>query len=875
MNRYIYLSTHSNFTPKETVVTPAEIVDFAVKDGACAVALTDYNSVNGLSAFSKAAEKYKDKGFKPIYGVQIYGMDSERDSEPRIITILAKNQTGLHKMYQIISLGYQKKLSEKVWPCVSYKDIQTNHDGIFVGITCTKEDICRTWTDDEEVCDSEKLKGIIQSEYAIADYVEIRPWRFYADDSGTSVDETAPNAARIQQRMFEIVKGIKTERKMVVAANGSNCMTEQDVRCLEILRDGYSDTDAAISRFLTTEEMLDEYCFMGQETTQEIVLDNPNAIAEMIGDVVICDNKRHPFNIEGAEEKLRTACKEALLEKYGDSFPDLISERYTSELDNILSHGYASYYVLAAMLVKKSKALGYLHNTRGCVGGSLIAYLLGITETNPLPPHYYCPSCKRVSFVEEKAYPSGFDLNCYGAEVRVCSHCGEPLTGDGHNIPVEFFAGIDGEKVPDIDINVASEIHEKMLDYLGEIVGKDKIFYAGTTNTISLRTADLLIEYYCENHSIHLSTAETAVIRERLSGVYRSEGRHPGGIVIVPETDDIFDYTSVRHQDPSEAQFNRIPTASVDYHGMLSGLTKLDILSNSMFTKLKQMEEMTGISARGVQFSEINIADFFSNDSLLGLPLGITYNGFFVQRFSDFSDAVAPVRYSDLVKNYSFAHGTNVWTENAEILATAGVPLKDLIAAREDVMLTLLRHGIDRKTAFKLAEMVRIGKAGKCLTAIQESLLTAHGIPDWYIASMKRVSYLFPKAHATEYVTNYLRMIWYKIYHPTAFYAAILNSNETAIDCNVLVKGKIRIKQEQYRVQMELDRIQRKMETDFVFDDLDSEENLLRQHEILSIALECCERGIVFLPADINKPNLSLFIPEYGAIRIPFNPPKE
>ena len=869
MNRHIILSTHSNFTQKETVVTPAEIVEFAVKDGASAVALTDFNSVNGLSAFLKAAEKYKDKGFKPICGVQIYGMDPERVPEPRIITILARNQTGLRNMYQIISLGYGKKLSDKVWPCVSYRDIHANHDGILVGITCTKEDICRTWMDDAKACDSEKLKDMILSEYAIADYVEIRPWRFCADDNGSSVDETGPDAARIRRHLFEIVSGIKNAHKMPVAANVSNCITAQDVRCFEILHDGYSDTNEAASGFLTTEEMLDEYRFLGQRTAWEIVLDNPNAVAELIGDVVICDNKRHPFSIKNAEETLSAACKEALHEKYGDCFPDLIRDRYTSELDNVLSHGFASDYVLAAMLVKKSKALGYLHNIRGCAGGSLIAYLLGIAETNPLPPHDYCPSCKRVSFVDEEAYPSGFDLNCYGAKVRVCSHCGEALTGDGHNIPVEFFAGIDGEKAPDIDINFAPEIHETMLEYLGEIVGKDKVFYAGTTNTISPRTADHLIGHYCKKHSIRLSPSETTEIRERLSGVYRTGGRHPGGIVIVPETDDVFDYTPVRYQDPSESQANRIPTASTDYHDVLSGLTKFDVLSHSMYTKLKRMEEMTGVSAKTIRFSEIDIGRFFSNDSLLGASLGISYNGYFVQRISD---AAAPARFSDLVRNYGFAHGTNVWTENGEVLTAAGVPPKDLIAAREDVMLTLRRHGIDRITAFEIADMVRIGKAGKRLTAKQEALLTEHGVPDWYIASMKKVSYLFPKAHATEYVTNYLRMIWYKIYRPTAFYAAILSSFNTALDCSVLVKGKARIKQELYRVQEELGRIQRKMETDFAFDDLAQEEDLICQHEILMIALECWERGIVFLPADNDKSNLSLFMPEGGTIRIPISP---
>ena len=858
MSRYINLNTHSNFTQNETVVTPEEIVEFAVKDGANAVALTDFNSVDGLLAFSEAVQKHRHMSFKPIYGVQIYGVDTERASAPRRITILARNQDGLRNMYQIISLGYMKEVSKKMWPCVSYEDVHRNHNGILIGFECTSDDVRQIWSVDKDCCDDEIMKTLILPQYGLADFVEIKSKDYYTSKICDAADTAPREQGHIALLLQRIVGCLNAAHKKAVAANGSNCITKEDVDCFEIMRDGWSRTKADVCWFLTTEEMLEEYRFLGHETAQEIVLDNPNAITEMISEVKIPRNTQHPFRIENAENRLVSACKAALQEKYGDSCPGMILDRYTSELNNILSHGFASYYVLATMLVEKSKELGYLHSTRGCAGGSLIAYLLGITETNPLPPHLYCKKCKRVNFVDPILYPSGLDLNCHGEEVKLCRHCGATLSGDGHNIPVEFFAGIDGEKAPDFEFCFAPKIHRKLLNYLVEIVGKDKAFFAGTTYTISQRIADYLIKNYCANHDAQFSPAETKAIRDRLSCVCRSKGRHPGRIVILSANDDISDYTPVHIFDPSELQANRLPTTSVDYHSIRSGLTTIGVLNLSMLTKLKCMEEMTCISAKTIPYSEIDVSSFCSNGSSLGLPY-FPFDKMYARRIVD---AVAPVRFSDLVIISGFLHGSNVWTEKAKELIAAGIPARELIATCDDVMLTLIRHGIDRKAAFEIAELVRNGKAGSRLTAEQETILENHGIPEWYIGSMKKILYLSPKAHVTEYVRTDLRMLWYKMYHPAAFYAAMLSSYETAFDFNIFLAGEESLRKE-------LDRICREMESDEAYYDWDVKED---QKKILELALECYQRRIVFLPADITKSDSRLFVSENGAIRIPSAP---
>ncbi len=870
MKRYINLNTHSNSSFGETIVTPEEIVEFAIKDGANAIALTDLNSVHGLLEFSKAAEKYKEKGFKPIYGVQIFGLNPDKSPAPRKITLLARNRKGLMNIYKIMSLGYTKILSDDKWPCVSYEDIHNNRDGVLVGLECTKSDMYRVWTDNEQEHEGERTDEIVLDEYAIADYVEIRPWRWYMGMMRDSANVREPEEVTIKLALNEIVGTLKDVNKYAIAANCSNCITDQDELCYNILHDYFPDMHTSPERFLTTKEMLADYSLPDgeyfipnlsevHEMAKVLVLDNPNAIADMIDEFTLGLDGIYKFDIANAKEILQDTSEKALHEKYGEIVPEFILKRYKSEIGNIISNGFESYYVLAFMLSEKSRERGYLHNLRGCAGSSFVAYLMGISETNPLQPHYYCPHCKRVELVDAKEYPSGFDLNCCDVEHKECPSCGELLVGDGHNIPVEFFAGFDGNKVPDFIINCASEIQKDMVEYLGEIFGVDKIFYAGTKGTFTNSLSTSLFANYCDENTIQLTADKKNKIIDRISTVHRSNGSYYSGIIIVPENKDIFEFTPVGYCEGFQLKENKKPATLIEYHNL--PLEKIDICSHSMFTKIKLMEEMTGICAKTIKFEEIDIKTFFCEDSFRGLP----FKSEFVRGITD---VMSTTKFSDLVRISGWVHGTNVWTDNSEALIEKGCDPSELIAHREDIMLTLLGYGVDRKIAFQLAEMVRRGRAEKQLTNEQEAYLREHDIPEWYIESMKKIGYLFPKSHAVEYVTNYLRMIWYKIYCPAAFYAAVLTVDATDFDYSILAEGK-------KRIELELCRFYKEWGPNPTFDYWNGEGWEEEQKDIMELALECYEKGISFLPKDINISDPYRFILDNDAIRLPFNCPKK
>lgn len=870
MKRYINLNTHSNSSFGETVVTPAEIVKFAIKDGAKAIALTDLNSVQGIPEFSKAAESYKEIGFKPIYGVQIFGINTEKPSAPRKITLLAKNRSGLKNIYKIMSLGYTKVISADKWPCVSYEDIQNNREGVLVGLECTKSDVYRVWTDDEEDHEGEKTDELVLDEYSIADYVEIKPWCNYTGMMGELADIVDPEEVTIKWLLSEIVGTLKATDKYAVATNCSNYITERDELCYNILHDCSSNGQSCSAKFLTTEEMIADFSipdgeyFMPylselRDMGQALVLDNPNAIADMIDDFSIELDGIYEFDIANAKEILQDTSEKALHEKYGESVPEFILERYKSEIDNIILSGFESYYVLASMLSEKSRDLGYLHNLRGCAGGSFVAYLLKVSETNPLPPHYYCSHCKRVEFVNAEEYPSGFDLNLCDVERKECPSCGELLVGDGQNIPVEFFAGYYGDKVPDFDFNFSSDIQKDIVEYLGQIFGADKTYYAGTEGTFSGRVSKNLITDYCNKNHIELTTDEEKEIIEKFCSVHRTDGNHPGGIVIIPEGKEVFDFTPVGYRGEFQLKNNMKPATLIEFHKL--PLEKIDILGHGMFNKIKLMEEMTGVSAKTIKIEEIDIESFFYDEYFAGLP----YNAGFVRGLID---AMPPTKFSDLVRISGFAHGTNVWTENGEELIEKGCDSGELIAHREDVMLTLLRYGMDKKTAFQIAEMVRKGMAERRLNEEQEMSLRSHNVPEWYIESMKKIRYLFPKSHAVEYVTNYLRMIWYKIYYPAAFYAAVLTVDATDFDYSILGEGK-------KRIELELRRFYQEWGPEPAFDYWNGEGWAEVQKNIMELAIECYEKGISFLPADINISDPYHFVPEGDAIRLPFNCPEK
>ncbi len=842
MEHYVNLNTHSNYTAYETVMTPEDIVGFAIKEGAVAVALTDKDSVQGFTDFSRAAAKHK--GFKPIYGVQIYCLMGEYN--PVLITLLAKNQTGLRNMYKIITAGYMKLQETSQWPCVSRQDVEDNREGLFVGMDLR-------WADVYSLANSADADvSAIDGNLKFADYIGVRPWAQnpFTNDKGWNIDED-----RLKSTAKEIVSHLQKDGRFPVAVSRSNCITKEDELCFDILRDGWPSVgDVEKSIMKSTSEVLRDYMFLGVELAGSLITKNPNIIAEQIsGDIVVAETGTWTLEIPDAIRIVEEMCNEALAEKYGSCPPEKIRERLNKELGYIQKSGFASYYLIASKMANKCNEMGYLHTLRGCGGGSFVAYLLEITETNPLPPHYYCPSCGKVEFVDEKEFPSGYDL-LYIQKNRICPECGASRNGDGQNIPCEFFMGYNGDKLPDFDFNFSEEVYQNCLD---ETFGSDKVFHAGTMATVSDRLAQDRLNTYCVDKGIHLDPGQRNSLVGRLNKVFRDTGRLPGGFVIVPKDKDIYDFCPLGFARKGEMIEGKKPATQIEYHRL--SLEKIDVLCHTMLTSLKKMEIYSGVPAKDIDISQIDISSFFANDSLTGFP-------FKTEFLKNVLEVVEPTTYSELLKILGFCQGTDVWQENAADLIRQGHDVADTIAFREDVMLYLLEHGVEHKHAFSIAEKVRKGRAAfeGALNEEEEIDLKEHDIPAWYIRSMKKIRYLFPKSHSEGYLKNYLRMVWYKLYYPAAFYAVALSSNEVTMDYGILTEGASRIEKEIYVLQPEL-------EFELMNDQFDADREKRKLLEVLRIGVECYDNGIVFLPADVNKSDPELFTVENGAIRIPFN----
>ena len=752
MNQYINLNVHSNFTTYETVITPEEIVEKAVKDGASAVALTDKNSVGGFMQLSRAADKHKDKGFKPIYGVQINCL-IEKDN-PALITLLVKNQTGLRNMYKIITTGYMNLEEIDSWPCVSRQDVENNRKGLLVGMELQWESLCGAGSSE------------LEEEFRLADYVGIRPWseRPVAYNDGRTIDEVLlrEDAARMIRLLDEL-------GKCPVAISGANGITKEDELCFNILREKLSPAQDADFAFMkSTSEVLADYQFLGRKLAEKIVIDNTNAINKLISEDIAVDGKdKTLIEIPDAMKTVETCCEEALRKRYGDNPPENIKQRLEKELGLIRKSGcFASYYVLASKITNKCDEIGQPHSLRGCGGGSLVAHFMGITETNPLPPHYYCHTCGRVEFADETEVSSGYDLNVNRKD-RVCPNCGSIMTGEGQNIPCEFFLGYDGDKLPDFDINVPHNTQRAMITCLEGIFGRDKIFYAGTMSTIvDYPTAVEAVNGVCCEKGYKLDYDQMEMLTERIRHAARETSRHSGCFVIVPKDREIYDFCPIGYRWREELVEGEKPATRVEYHRL--PLENIHILKNDMLAQLKQMERNSCVSLKDADIRQIDISAFFTSNDLIGLPLFVT------QYVKTMLEIIQPATYTDLLKIYGFSHGTGVWIDNAKVMLERGHVLSDTIAFREDVMQYLVKKGVDLKDAFAIAEKVRIGRAQRQgFTSYESNIFEEHNVPSWYIRSMKKIGYLFPKSHAVEYMNIFLKMAWYKLYHPAAFYAAV------------------------------------------------------------------------------------------------------
>ncbi len=715
------------------------------------------------------------------------------------INLLAKNQIGLKNLFKLVSLSNTKYFYKT--PRILKSEIEKNREGLLIGSSCTNGEVfvlSKSKSDEE-------LNNII----SFYDYIEVQPLRqaeylLQTKDFASSED--------LKNHITKIIELADKNKKPVVATGDVHQLDLEDKIYREIIVNqkvpgggrhplARSEIKSIPSQhFLTTDEMLEEFSFLDKNKALEIVVENTIKIADEIEDVIIIKNSKKPLSpkMENSDKIVCDLTYEKVHSIYGEPLPKIIEERIEKELHGIINGGFDVIYLIAQMLVKKSNDDGYLVGSRGSVGSSLVAHFMGITEVNPLSAHYVCPKCKKSLFEEDgvllgSKYASGFDL-----PNKRCS-CGTMFKKEGQDMPFATFLGFDADKVPDIDLNFSGDYQSKAHDYVREVFGKDYVFRAGTIGTVADKTALGFVKGYMEEHNLNLKFVEQERLALGCTGVKRTTGQHPGGIIVVPNYMDVLDFTP--YQYPADDISSNWYTTHFDYHPMENDLLKLDILGHDDPTVLKKLQDLSGIDILTIPFDDAETISLFSSTKALGVTpeeimseVGTYGVPEFGTRFvMDLLLETRPATFAELVKISGLSHGTDVWRGNAQDLIKKKIcSFSDVIGCRDDIMVYLSYHGMEPKEAFKLMEFVRKGKASQDKVKWQEEFvpkMKAANIPEWYIESCAKIKYMFPKAHAVAYVMMACRVAWFKVHQPLCYYAAYLSVRCHDFDIETMIKG--------------------------------------------------------------------------------------
>ena len=858
----VELHAHTKMSAMDGLNEVADLVKTAAAWGQPAVAITDHGVVQSFPDAAKTAKKLaSDKenpvNIKILYGMEGYVFDDAdchnedgtidyKKKPTNHIILIARTQEGLKNIYKLVSYSHLQYFYKR--PRLPKSVIQEHRDGLIIGSACEAGEVYRAVAAGKSQEELEKVASFY-------DYLEIQPLinnQFMIDQGMVKGQE------ELREHNRTIVALADKLGKPVVATTDAHYKEPEAAIYRNILMAGMGFKDAENGQGLylrTTDEMMEEFSYLGEETARRVVIENTNKIADMVDDGIMPVPKgKFPPKIDGAEETLRQTCMEKAHSIYGDPLPPEIGQRLEKELSSIIDNGYAVMYVSAQMLVNKSMQDGYLVGSRGSVGSSFAATMAGITEVNPLEPHYICPDCKKLIWGDMQQYDCGIDM-----PEMDCPECGTPMNRDGYTIPFATFLGFDGDKEPDIDLNFAGEYQATAHKYVGEIFGEENVFKAGTVGTVKDKTAYGYVMKFAEEFNRPINKFEADRLTKGCTGVKRTTGQHPGGIIIVPDDHEIYEFCPVQH--PANDVKSDIITTHFDYHKIDENLLKLDILGHNIPSMIRQLQDMTGIDPMKADLTDRKVLSIFNGIEALDIKdpdYKFTHGSYAIPEFGtgfvrQMLDDTKPDKFADLVRISGFSHGTDVWLNNAQDYIRSGTAtMREVISTRDDIMNYLILKGIENKTSFQIMEDVRKNRP---LKEEQLKVMKEHGVPDWYIDSCIKIQYMFPRAHAVAYVMMSFRMAWYKVYYPVEFYATYFSSTVANFDTDTILRGP----------KACLDRIDAIVA-------MGNNASAKEQDDILilEVAYEMYARGYEFEPARLGISDSLHFLAHDGKVLLPF-----